>query len=100
MELFDAQLERMLHRDVVQLEGMLHRDVSRDPKEHCREVLHHWLRTDVDPTWNKLIKSLESTGVNLTYVADTIKRMLDNHVSYSYSIMFDRILKNRSKLPM
>ena len=54
---------------------------SQHPDEHCMEVFIHWLSTQKNPTWKKLIKSLKHEDINLPSVASDIEKMLDSHVS-------------------
>ena len=57
-------------------------DCNTHPDQHCMDVLIHWLSTQKNTTWKKLIKSLKHEDINLSSVASKIEKMLDSHVSF------------------
>ena len=50
-------------------------DHGSDHKKCCTEMFWHWLRTDPNASWNKLVTSLRSPAVELHGVAADIEKM-------------------------
>ena len=59
---------------------------SRSPDDNLIDVFTHWLATDGNPTWQKLIDALKCQAVNLPNVAKNIEKMLGG-VSYNPAYM-------------
>ena len=59
---------------VLQLCGRPFHDVDGAPvKEQRQRLLEHWLNTDVDATWNKLVNALKTPAVGQYALAERIR---------------------------
>ena len=45
-----------------------------DARKCCLEMLHYWMDTHPEDTWDHLVTALKSPGVELTAVASDIER--------------------------
>ena len=83
----------LLHNDIVD-SGYLERIEKDNPKnieECCRKMLIKWLETDKDASWEQLITALQSSSIQLKFLAERIKRKLqkgESIVSVDYIRMF------------
>ena len=82
LQLFEPQDELQLHNI---------EKANTSPQAKCIEVFHHWVTTAKKPTWNKLIKSLNSQSVNLPDLATNIEAMLDNRVRFCYYYNYNAV---------
>jgi len=57
------------HLDILRL------DFSNNNQKCCAEMFWHWMRTDPNASWYKLVQSLKSEAVQLPSVAADIEKM-------------------------
>ena len=70
--------EVLLHHDIVET-GYLEITETNNPKdvvECCKQVFIKWLETDKDASWEQLITALQSSGVQFNFIAEQIKKNL------------------------
>ena len=71
--------ELLLESDLVnngELE-MIQTNNPRHMTERCQQMFARWLETTIDASWRKIIEALQSQNIQLNYLADQIKKMLE-----------------------
>ena len=55
---------------------MIQTNSPRHMTERCKQMFARWLETTIDASWSKIIDALQSQNIQLNYLADQIKKML------------------------
>ena len=55
---------------------MIQKNNPQDITECCKEMFRRWLKANKHASWKQLIEKLESPSVQLNYLANNIKMML------------------------
>ena len=45
--------------------------------ERCKQMFARWLETTIDASWSKIIDALQSQNMQLNYLADQIKQLME-----------------------
>ena len=56
---------------------IIEKNYPHDAEECCKRTLDKWLETKDDASWDQLIKALQSSSVQLNYLASQINQMLE-----------------------
>ena len=69
--------EVLLHRDIVETGYLeiIEKDNPKDVMECCKQMFIKWLETDKDASWERLITALQSSSVQLDFLAEQIKKL-------------------------
>jgi len=55
---------------------IIEKNNPRDVTECCKQMFMKWRDTNKDASWKQLITALQSSGVELNYLAEQVKGML------------------------
>ena len=69
--------EVLLHRDIVETGYLeiIEKDNPKDVVECCKQMFIKWLETDKDASWERLLTALQSSSVQLIFLAEQIKKL-------------------------
>ena len=86
--------EVLLDRDILAKNPLeiINKNNPQNMNECCKQMFMKWLNTDKDASWRKLIAALEYPSVELNYLAEQIKGILQKGNTTNRIISIDNLL--------